>query len=205
MTLSKEYPAEHSQGLSLAAAILGHKTLDLLGVDESSEVSELKQWRRGGAETFVTDFWYQSDTLPSTHLIAKACVKLCSGIKMAEWFERREVLRDNGVIFPKVYALNFDGATWVEEFIPYSFREAYGEAGTSDKKALEESYVDTALRIEGAGFTPLSLHDFRSRGNDVIMIDVGDDLGGRRDIVQCDLSARQRAAQSLNNAIKGHR
>lgn len=198
-----ERPSLNEHGLGPAAITLGQETLELLGVDSDDEIQELGPWYRGGAETFVTDFWRRSDGLPPAHLIAKACVKFCARETMADWFERRKTLIENGVDFPNVYALHSEGAMWVEEFIPYSFREAHKMANDSDRKLLEESLLDTYLRIEGAGFRPLSLHDLRSRGSDVVMIDVGEDVGGKRDISQCEVSARQRAMQHLSKAIKG--
>jgi len=115
-------------------------------------------------------------------LIAKACVKLCClAIEMKKWFEKRNVLAENGVSFPNIHGVDLKHAIWIEEFIPYTLKDAYKLATSPErKKALENQFYQTYMRIIGAGFGPIiRLHDLRSRGNDVVMIDVGEDIGNR--------------------------
>ncbi len=198
--MTKEYlqPGQH-----IDPETLGKRTLELLQVSDTSTVQILNPWYQGGAETFVTDFLLRSGKDQPLHLIAKACIKMCARATMKEWFERREALGENGVSFPDVQAIDYEGATWVEEFIPYTFREAHKRADRAQQRSLENQYAQTYLRIEGAGFKPLgALHDIRSRGTDVVMIDVGEDIGGKRDIQSCDISARARAEQSLAGVIR---
>lgn len=195
---------EHQPERYIDPETLGKKTLELLQISDTSQVQILNPWYQGGAETYVTDFLLSAaEHNRPVHLIAKACIKMCAGAAMREWFNRRDVLAKNGIVFPKVYAIDHDGATWVEEFIPYTFKDAYSQANDIQKHALETQYIQTYLRTEGAGFKPIGvLHDARSRGEDVVMIDVGEDIGGQRDIQSCDVSAKIRAKQSLAQIIK---
>jgi hypothetical protein len=194
---------EHLQtGQYIDPETLGRSTLELLQVSDISTVQILNPWYQGGAETFVTDFLLRSGKDKTLHLIAKACIKMCARATMKEWFERREALGENGVSFPNVHATDYEGATWVEEFIPYTFREAHKQADRAQQRSLEDQYAQMYLRIEGAGFKPLgALHDVRSHGTDVVMIDVGEDIGGKVDIQSCDIDAKTRARQSLAGVI----
>ncbi|MGH3277732.1 MAG: hypothetical protein ACRDNW_01165 [Trebonia sp.] len=63
----------------------------------------------------------------------------------------------------------------MEEYIPHTVFEALGR--TRDKVVLLEALGATAARLVSAGFVPLSAHDWRSRGTDVVLIDFGQDLG----------------------------
>lgn len=196
--MSKEHlPEQHADPTGL-----GKKTLELLQITDASAVRVISPWYQGGAETFVTDFLLYSKDGQPTHLIAKACIKMCAKEVMKEWFGRREALIENGVNFPNVHAIDYDGATWVEEFIPYTFNDAHKQVDETQKHVMEEQYIQTYLRIEGAGFRPLgALHDIRSRGMDVVMIDVGEDIGGQRQIETCGLDTRIRARQSLAKVL----
>lgn len=173
--------------------ILGANTLTILGVEAYSSIQVVTPWYRGGAETYVSDFILTTEDKPPKHLIAKACIKMSPGLAMAEWFQRRERLIKNGVEFPALYAVDEKGATWVEEFIPYTFRDAFRIADEEQKATLKNDFIRTYLKMEGVGFAPQGLHDIRSRGTDVIVIDVGEDLGGWKENTYCDLGAHVRA------------
>jgi hypothetical protein len=66
-------------------------------------------------------------------------------------------------------------ALLVEEDIPYTLDEAIALA--HDRTAILRALGLTAARLIKAGFAPLSAHDWRSRGDDVVLIDFGQDLG----------------------------
>ncbi len=185
---------------------LGKSVLSVLDITDPSQIEVVNKWYRGGDENYVADFrLYKNSDLDEypIHLIAKACVSTSFGMSLTErvdmWLERRQVLAASGVLFPKLYG-RADGATLVEEFIPFTFGEAYGVAlqaykiavSTSNEqeqelrlgelRRLKEDYINTTHRIVAAGFLPLDLHlgDARSHGNDVVVIDVGSDLAENR-------------------------
>lgn len=183
---------------SSVESLLGPRTLDILRVNDPTSIEIINPWYRGGAETYVTDFMLSIDGV-SKHLIAKACIKFGPKEAMGEWLERRAILANNGVKLPDLYAV--DGATLVEEFIPYGFKEAYVVADDATRVALREDYIDTYKKVCGAGFTPKSLHDVRSHGDDVILIDVGEDIGGLSSQSPTDFAAALKAEQDLRSII----
>lgn len=182
-----------------ADKLLGSRTFELLHISESDRLTVVNQWQRGGAETYVTDFIVERECGGKEHLIAKACIKFSPREAMAEWLERRQTMQNNGVQFPELFAV--DGATIIEEFIPFTFKEAFKQSDDNQRIKLREKYIDTYKRIYGAGFIPVSLHDVRSHGDDVVVIDVGEDIGGYMPIDLCDLSVILKAESSFRDMI----
>lgn len=191
--------AEHENQSDSAKTFLGPNTLELLAVADSSAITIINPWRQGGAETYITDFEVDRGQDIKEHLIAKACIKFGPRQAMEEWLERRRIMQENGVIFPEISVI--DGATIIEEFIPYTFGEAYNRASADQRTQLRVRYIDTYKRICGAGFTPASLHDVRSHGDDVVVIDVGEDIGGHMPIELCHMSVILKAESSLRDMI----
>ena len=132
-------------------------------------------WQRVGLETYVLEFTVETDG-KHFHLIAKACIKFSPTEAMNEWMNRRALVESVGISTPKLHALA--KATLVEEFIPYTFGEAYKAADPKCRERLENEFIRTVLALYRAGFNPKSLHDIRSHGEDVVLVDFGEDLGG---------------------------
>jgi hypothetical protein len=189
--------AEQNKQSSSVEKFLGPDTLNLLGVSDGSKVQIVSEWMRGGAETYVTDFVVEREQGVKEHLIAKACIKFGPREAMEEWLERRRIMHENGVLFPYLSAV--DGAMIIEEYIPFTFKEAYFKATTDQRDQLRERYLLTYKQICGAGFKPASLHDVRSHGDDVVVIDVGEDIGGHTPIKACALSVILKAEASLRS------
>ena len=95
--------------------------------------------------------------------------------------------------------------TIVEEFIPYSFTESYRAASAERRSELREAYVDAYKRTTGAGFAIASFTDVRSHLDDVVVIDVGEDLGQPRDITECSLKTGDIAMRQFYDTIGGKR
>lgn len=181
---------------------LGADTMTLLGADDTEYLDVLSGWHRGGNETYVTDFLVRRGS-EVQHLIAKACVKFGPREALQEWLQRRQVLASNGVNLPNLVAVDEAGATLVEEFIPYTFKEAYGLAAVDGKKILESGFKDVFKRVYGAGFSPQNLHDVRSHGHDVVVIDVGADIGGYVLTNSSSLGVQARADAALQEMLRG--
>ena len=178
----------------------GSRILRMLGVNEEASIEVNHPWYRGGAETYVSDFYLSRDNTRQ-HLIAKACIKFAPSETMAEWLERRKALSENGILLPELVVV--DGATIVEEYIDFSFREAYESTSDVDVRAeLHARYIDTFKRIVGAGFAPMSLSDVRSHGEDVVLIDVGEDIGGQSSITSCRLDVANTAESHFSSLIR---
>lgn len=147
--------------------------LEQLGEKFPGPISVVNDWHRSGAETYATDFVVGHD---KQHLIAKACVKFTPLEAVKEWLERRQVINDAGLTTPKLHIV--EGSVVVEEFIPHTLSDAYQNPIAYDsRERLKNGLNDTLQTIYGLGFNALSLHDLRSRGNDVVIIDFGSDLG----------------------------
>jgi len=177
------------------SSLLGPRTLELLKVERPDDIHLIQDWRRGGAETYVTVF-----EVGGRKLIAKACIKLPPGEVVREWLERRRIMSENGVVFPEVIAV--DSATIIEEFIPLEFIQAYKFADEGEREQLENGFLCTYKRIYGSGFSPTSLHDLRSHGDDVVVVDVGEDIGGYVCRNASDISVAIKAEKSLRDAIR---
>ena len=163
---------------SQLVALLGN-TANLVTVYSGETVSVINGWRRGGSETYISDFVIDSQS-SKRHLLAKACVKLCATETMREWLQRRSILAMHGVGTPDITAI--DGAVIVEEYIPYSLREAYHEAGQKARDEIEKSFVNTFNVVNVLGFDTRGLHDVRSRGADVVLVDFDEDLGSQSSV-----------------------
>lgn len=188
--MATEIPRTESE--SYRETFLGKKTFELLGTHTANDITIINDWHKPGAESYVTDFTLrQGDT--KRHLIAKACVKMMPRETMAEWLTRRRALKDNGVSTPELFAV--DGAMIIEEYIPFTFSEAY--KNDTVRSILRVAFTDMYKRTVGIGFLPISFHDIRSRGDDCVMVDVGEDLGGLRDITACSLDTISNAEQQL--------
>jgi hypothetical protein len=163
--------------MSDSADFLGPDTERILSLTGASRVELLHDWAQLGGETFSADFLLH---LPESdvHLFAKACIKYFPIETVDEWLVRRRVLEENGVTVPKLYAR--DRAVIIEEFIPYSLIEAFSIADEAGKEILRQAFVDTYKRVTSAGFGPFSLHDARSHGENVVLVDMGEDIGSPR-------------------------
>lgn len=166
---------------------------------QADSLTVVSNWGRGGAETYICRLELIKENGESHDLIAKACIKFSPREAMNEWLERRRIMQENGVLFPELFAV--DGATIIEEYIPYTFKEAYSQSNEDQRSELRENYISTYKKIHGAGFKPASLHDVRSHGNDVVVVDVGEDVGGYMSINLCDLSVIVKAEDSFRGMI----
>lgn len=133
-------------------------------------------WRRKGAETYTMDFSIDTEG-QSSRLIAKACIKLPVSATMGEWQSRRNTISTHGIQTPYLYVC--ERATLIEEYIPYTLQEAYLGADEDARSRMREELEGVFKTLLCLGFKPhLGGSDFRSRGEDVVLIDFGEDLGG---------------------------
>jgi hypothetical protein len=174
---------------------LGNETSSILEEVGLSDVEIINDWMQLGNETYLTDFVAHDSNGEDVHFVAKACIKYFPVETMDEWIMRRELLVDSDVKVPIL--LTRQRALIIEEFIPYSFREAYAMADEEQKRILQQEFIDTYKRVSGAGFGPFSLHDARSHGNDVLLVDMGEDIGAPKKIDRCNLSISKLAIEAF--------
>jgi hypothetical protein len=166
--------ARHREGLDEAQWLADTGILDSAVSDYAIETRN--DWKRLGSETYILDFEVTSESIVK-RLIAKACVKFCPSQTIAEWHDRRNVIEGAGIAVPKLYSTH--GGVYIEEFIAYDLRAAYSQMDLKGKHQLHERFTETYVKLGELGFSPVSLHDARSRGSDVVLIDFGSDLGGQ--------------------------
>jgi hypothetical protein len=143
--------------------------------DTSYDIKLINEWNSLGSETYVMDFLVRAESR-TVHAMAKACIKFFAKETMDDWVARRSIIEEAGISVPKLYSVQ--KATLIEEYIPYSFKEAHSRADRSEQEHLAEQFKCTFSTLLDLGFNPISLHDIRSRGDDAVIIDFGFDLGG---------------------------
>lgn len=145
--------------------------------DTLSTLATVRDWYPSGAETYSLRFAVLTSRGQRHECFMKACVPFPSGIPLkdvfAQWLSRRAVVEELGIDTPRLYAAGT--ALLVEEYIPHTLSEALARA--ADRTRLLRSVGWTAACLVKAGFAPISAHDWRSRGEDVVLVDFGQDLG----------------------------
>lgn len=164
-----------SSSINHLSSHIGSEIVEQLAFTPTHEITAVTPWSRGGNETYVTDFTINDGINDPLRMIAKACIKLSPSETMNEWNVRRSVLSRAGIQTPTVYACS--GPTIVEEFILYTLEEAFQRGDSIIRESLRSEYLDVCSKLALCGFNTSSLHDARSRGSDVVLIDMGSDLG----------------------------
>jgi hypothetical protein len=156
------------------------RSLALCGNNHQGCSTEVVQdWHRSGSETYGLIFDVKHCDSTTTRLFLKACVAFAPessvGETAHEWLRRREVVRRASIETPHLYSLH--NAGFLEEYIPYTFEAAWRRAKRIQRRQLARAFGAVAHRLATHGFPVLSLHDVRSRGNDIVVVDFGSDLG----------------------------
>lgn len=148
--------------------------IDLDSIDLYS-LELIDDWHMPGSESFIMDF--QINSLKRTErVIAKACIKMSASAVVQEWVSRRELVSSAGIEVPKLYSVA--GPDILEEYIPQTLKQVYEKSDQNKKEHLHHEFFTAYKNLIELGFSPVSLHDVRSRGEDVVMVDFGSDLGG---------------------------
>lgn len=138
----------------------------------------MSDWHMPGSESYILDFEVLSRQR-TERLIAKACIKSCATETVQEWHDRRQRIASAGIGVPKLYST--DRAVYIEEYIEMDMRAAHKCADPEVKSKLEDKFLDTYRKLGSLGFNVISLHDVRSHGDDIVLVDFGSDLGGYSD------------------------
>ncbi|OXR47104.1 hypothetical protein B7C42_00226 [Nocardia cerradoensis] len=145
---------------------------------DSVSLELVSDWHRPGAEAFICRFrltWHDgcSDFL----LKCPVSVAARPSDVIARWVDRSaHIQRYLPTATPKVYFSG--GGTLCAEYIPYDFWELLGKAASiRERERMLASLAGMVSALAKGGFSPSDLSDLRSRGNDCVLVDVGDDLG----------------------------
>lgn len=133
-------------------------------------------WAMPGSESYTMQFTVSDANNDLQRFIAKACVKLPIVPSLNDWISRRLLLGQHGIAVPRLYAVK--RGILIEECIPYRLQDAYRVASPEVQASLRSQFTQIYNRVHELGFRPISMHDARSRGDDVVLVDFGSDLGG---------------------------
>lgn len=149
---------------------------------EHYSIRKDQRWVRGGAETYVYKFEIKPKPGTTSVLIMKACVAFSVASSMdsilREWLSRRNILAAAGASVPRLYG--YKNVVLIEEFIRYPITQILTNENRGSSSLLlklaELAGIYSRLR-----FVPIDpFADLRSRGDDVVVIDFGEDLGPQR-------------------------
>lgn len=180
-------------------ASLGEALLRLGLVEEGTpepQIEEVHGWRRGGAETFIYRFCVAQAGVRQDVML-KAVVAFSTARTLSElggeWLARRRLLEKEGVRTPRLFYAG--RALVLEAFIPEAL-SSYLRRRPAESMHLFDQVIRYAATLERHGFSPLApFHSLRTDGNDIFVVDFGQDLGPPR------LTAR-RDKRLLREAIK---
>lgn len=140
-------------------------------------LEELQPWTRAGAETYTYVFRVRT-VASAKQVLVKACVALGGtsvGEICQEWLRRRRFLQSAGISTPELYG--FSRATIIEEYVAMTLPEAFLLGNLNERLRLASGLGRLVGVLSRYRFQLLSLHDLRSRADDVVVIDFGEDLG----------------------------
>jgi hypothetical protein len=165
---------------------------------EGCGIEETTDWYQAGAETYCLEWSVIHIDGHRDAMIAKACVSMAGGLteKVAEWIARRVALHGLGVKVPRLAFVH--KATIYEEYIPYGFLKTLTGANESMRGSMLADLTQAANAAEALGFRNLPLHDARTHGDDFVIVDFGQDLGGRHPDVLTHGTLASRAMSELD-------
>ena len=194
--------AARASSVSEALAALGL----LSNRNEQYELVTDGTWTRGGAETYLYSFAVTSDS-GAYAVVLKACVAIGSldGVEriLSDWLHRRQALARFGIATPYLY-FRHNGSI-AEERIEMTVKEAIGRRDRSGQMEIIRQVGRLAAVLGWLGFPVLSLHDLRSRGDDVVLIEFGEDLGPQGMVSRDSTSALDVALEYVTNIDVGDR
>lgn len=168
---------------SALGAATAHEAFHRCGICAHGHVgctyATVHEWQRSGSETYTYVFDVLHGTGGRQRVVLKACVASAPlgsvGQIAEEWRRRRSLLSDAGVDTPTLYYLH--RAVFMEEWISLTLEEAFIEAPPETRRLLGRKLGALAHTLMIAGFPVTSFYDLRSRGDDVVVVDFGEDLG----------------------------
>lgn len=160
----------------VSEALLALNVIDSLPVQ--IRLQTVDDWYRAGAETYLYTFQVITPGR-EVHLALKACIAYAPGSSLTAilttWLSRRRVLGEAGVSTPRLFGVG--KGVILEEFISHSLGQLLPFQAHADSQLIS-GLLAYAHVLDSAGFRPIApFKDLRSRGNDVVAIDFGEDLG----------------------------
>jgi hypothetical protein len=139
---------------------------------------EQPEWSLIG-DVYCTPFTVDHDTGPPQTMILKACAggsTLTNVGQIAEdWAARYHLLRCAGIGVPQVYWTH--RGCLAEEYIPLDLDDAWRAASADLHRGIAYGIGYLCAVLTGCRFSPVRLTGLRSRGDDLVVTNVGADLG----------------------------
>ncbi|HEX8495371.1 MAG TPA: hypothetical protein VF658_21340 [Pyrinomonadaceae bacterium] len=142
---------------------------------------DLHSWHRGGGETYVSDFSIdfvdENDDVQTLHILGKAIICLTNvEHRWKQWEKRSNILIAHGVNVPNNFSY-WRGVVF-QQYIPFDFCSYFATRSAAERSLLADKLIDFAIKIDKAGFYVTGfMHNLRTDGNDIYIVDVGEDLG----------------------------
>lgn len=162
---------------SLEAACL---KLGILSEASTVQLQEDLAWRRAGSETYQLECVVKSSQARDARILFKACVAYEPNSSAGEiaraWLARRDALARLGTGTPRLYGMI--NATIIEEWVELTFFEAFKRAAPRVRQSMAHQLGVFSGALSALGFWPTAaFHDLRSRGEDLVVVDFGEDIG----------------------------
>lgn len=143
---------------------------------EDYTISSHGSWERGGAETYIFKFSIKTNSNINKYIL-KACVKFSPSMSIDkiidEWVSRRNLISSFGISTPKLFY--FGDGVLIEEFIPFTLKNQLKDS-FNNNILYDLAYYSGILELNKF-LTIAPFSDLRSRGDDLVVIDFGEDLG----------------------------
>jgi len=141
------------------------------------EIKITKNWYRSGAETYGLVFNIQTKSEIKYFFLKACCPTSCTiSIDMIteQWITKRKIINNLKISVPQLYA--YHSGLILEEFIPYHLTPKLLNTKNSNK--IKNNIENIAKGLILAKFNPINpFGNLMSRGNDVVWVDFGSDLG----------------------------
>jgi len=156
------------------------QSLDILNsANTDFEIQKDQNWERGGTETYLFKFSIKLKDGKESSYLLKACVAYAPNSNLekilCDWIARRQLISNHGIKTPKLFA--YGNGVILEEYIPYRLKDILQSSQNPPPKILKELAFLAGV-LSKLKFDPIDIFsDLRSHGDDVIVIDFGQDLG----------------------------
>lgn len=158
------------------------RMLNLPTVTSQEQIEVVRDWWRGGAETYCMIFALHPRDEPPTEYILKSFVPAPGTYSVAEalttTLERQHHLATLGAKVPQCYGAA--RGTALVEYIEHNLEEFLSSETTPEDtcQSLCSAATHLARIVTLAGYKPIDfVRDLRTDGEDVFLIDFGWDLG----------------------------
>lgn len=145
--------------------------------EELFAYSEIKDWQRGGDESFYAAADVKvsrDDEVISRPFVSKAIISMCIDITIKNMVKRKDILEKAGVKVPHFYSVG--NGCINQQYLPFTVYETIKEGRMTD--GMLDQLIDIAAAVDKVGFLTMNyVSDLMTDMEDVYYVDFGSDLG----------------------------